>query len=495
MKLARKLTLLLVIGIFVVMAVNAYVRLARETTFFETDRREDERLMGRVLGAAVAAVWQTEGEARAQALVQRANDSVSEVTIRWVWLDGSEAPYRPVVPVSLIQRAWDGRSIVRPSRHAVNDDNRYAYVPLAIASDRRAALEISESLTREQRYFRSSVAQSVIAAIVTAAVCGLIAMGGSTLLVGGPIRRLCEQARRVGAGDLSRRVQVEQRDEIGELAREIDSMCDRLSEANERVSAETEARIAALEQLRHADRLKTVGQLASGVAHELGTPLNVILGRARMLSGGGLSDDELASSTSAIADEAERMSTIIRQLLDFARRRGPRLGARDLNEIAAQTVDMLSPIAEKRGVAVHLAAAPTPVVAHVDENQMVQALANLVVNGIQAMGAGGVLDVDVTRREVQPPPEHGGPAADYACIIVRDRGHGISDAHIPHIFEPFFTTKGVGEGTGLGLSVSYGIVREHGGWIEVESRVGEGTRFAIFLRAVAADGAAEAVAT
>src|SRR5690606_32144045 len=117
-----------------------------------------------------------------------------------------------------------------------------------------------------------------------------------------------------------------------------------------------------------------------------------------------------------------------------------------------------------------------------DAGQVQQALANLALNAIQASPAGAVVGIALARRRVRPPSDLGGPEAEFEAITVSDRGPGIAEEHLPHVFEPFFTTKDVGEGTGLGLAVAYGIVREHGGWIDVESRTGEGSRFTLFLR-------------
>jgi len=120
-------------------------------------------------------------------------------------------------------------------------------------------------------------------------------------------------------------------------------------------------------------------------------------------------------------------------------------------------------------------------VASVDSSQLQQVFTNLVVNGVQSMQRGGTLTIGVRRQHTQPPVDHGGPEADYYCIEIRDQGCGIAPADRQHLFEPFFTTKPVGEGTGLGLAVAYGIVREHGGWIEVASEVGSGSLFSVFL--------------
>src|SRR5262249_53447326 len=298
-----------------------------------------------------------------------------------------------------------------------------------------------------------------------------------------PIRALVGKARRIGAGDLAGPLTLRQRDEIGELADEMNAMCDRLAAAAADLRTATEAQIAVLEQLRHADRLSTVGKLASGIAHELGTPLNVVSGRARMIAGGELSIAELRDSADVIVVQAQRMTRIIRQLLDFARRRGAQKAPEDLRQVARQTASLLGPIAEKRGVNLVVDGGDDgpPLVAEVDVGQLQQALTNLIVNGLQAMPKGGTLTVRAERAHAQPPADHGGAEGDWLRLVVLDEGEGMTEETMAHIFEPFYTTKPVGEGTGLGLSVSYGIVKEHGGWIAMASAPGVGAEVSVYL--------------
>ncbi len=489
MKLARRLMIALIVAIFSVMAFNSYLRVQRAIAYFEGDRQADEHLLGRVLGAAVRTVWENDGVERARDIVRRADDSVNEVRIRWVWLDAQGDPGElPVVPLDDLREQMPTSGIIRLQHEETGDERRFAYVPVVLTGQRPAAVEVSSSLTRERDYLRQSVVQGLLTTIAIAMVCGLIAMGLGYWFVGQPIAELCRQARRIGGGDFSTRISVLHRDEIGQLGHEINTMCDRLAEANRRIAAETEARIATLDQLRHADRLKTLGQLASGVAHELGTPLSIIAGRAKRGRSGIHDAEEQRKGLALIAEQAERMTLIIRQLLDFARRRGPRLGVRDLRQVARGTLDMLKPLAEKHGVSVTLRDEGPPVPAEVDATQLQQALTNVAMNGIQAMRGGGELRVAVERAHAVPPPGHGAAPGEYACIRVDDQGAGIPADQIPHVFEPFFTTKDVGEGTGLGLSVAWGILREHGGWIDVASTPGRGTSFRLYLRP-AADGA------
>ena len=142
---------------------------------------------------------------------------------------------------------------------------------------------------------------------------------------------------------------------------------------------------------------------------------------------------------------------------------------------------MLGALAQKQGVTLELRGGEDLPMARVDQSQMQQALANVILNGIQAMPRGGTLRVEIGRAHGHPPDVPDATEEDYLRVTVSDEGEGISPDVLPHIFEPFFTTKGVGEGTGLGLPVAHGILQEHGGWIEVESEFGRGTRFSMYV--------------
>jgi signal transduction histidine kinase len=175
------------------------------------------------------------------------------------------------------------------------------------------------------------------------------------------------------------------------------------------------------------------------------------------------------------------MTRIIRQLLDFARASAPRKAPLDLGQLVGQTVDLLRPLAERHGVRLDFTPDASPSIVQVDGAQMQQVLTNLMVNAIQAMPTGGSVELAVRRQHAASPQLPDGGMQECCSIEIRDHGVGIPPEHLPHIFEPFFTTKEVGEGTGLGLSIAYGIVQEHGGWIDVVSRPGEGSCFTIYL--------------
>jgi len=272
---------------------------------------------------------------------------------------------------------------------------------------------------------------------------------------------------------------VMRRDEIGELAVEMNAMAARLGAARDTLAAETNARLGALNQLRHADRLATVGKLASGVAHELGTPLNVVAGRAKMIRTSNEATETVKKNARIVEEQADRMVRIIRQLLDFARAGQTSNERYEPRRLAEKTLALLQPDADRHGVRLELVAPENLPELAGDAGQIQQVLTNLVVNAIHAMKDPGAVTLSLEVRLHQ-----GGQNAaplPYLVLGVADEGVGMTPDVAARVFEPFFTTKDVGEGTGLGLSVAFGIVEEHGGFLNVETAPGRGSRFFVYL--------------
>ncbi len=199
-----------------------------------------------------------------------------------------------------------------------------------------------------------------------------------------------------------------------------------------------------------------------------------------MIASGKLSVDEITNSAKTIKAEADRVTTIIRQLLDFARPSKSQRMSLDIGELLSQTIGLIEPLAEKRNVQIELVPSPKLTVL-ADRSQMQQVFTNLLVNAAQSMPAGGTVTASVNARRAKPPGNERVDELDCVAVAIRDQGTGIRPEDREAIFEPFFTTKDVGEGTGLGLSIAYGIVQEHGGWIELESEPQRGSCFTVFL--------------
>lgn len=247
----------------------------------------------------------------------------------------------------------------------------------------------------------------------------------------------------------------------------------------DRFDAEVALRRSALDQLRHAERLNTVGRLASGMAHELGTPLNVISGRADLISRGRVDLAGARESASIIREQAERIEVLVRHMLSFARRGGTQTVKADLRVLCQETLELLSPLAKQNDI--QLVVRGDSVVVSVNRNEIQQVVSNLVANALHAMRRGGTIEISTESARARFQENSDTLERDYALLRVRDEGSGIGPAVLPFIFDPFFTTKDVGEGTGLGLSIVFGIVRDHGGTIRVDSTVGNGTTVLVYF--------------
>ena len=256
--------------------------------------------------------------------------------------------------------------------------------------------------------------------------------------------------------------------------------------------------LALRRSVERADRLAMVGQLAAGLAHELGTPLTVVSGRARQLAAGAIPPDQAPEAARTIAEQSERMAAIIRQVLDYARRRGPKPGRYDVRTVMLQAVGLLGPVAARKRVALGFSDPGTPRVIAFDGSQVLQVMTNLVIpcstwlqvmtnlvaNAIGATPSGGKVELSMADAPGKtPPPETGLAPGNFVALRVQDTGVGIATEHLTRVFEPFFTTKETGEGTGLGLSVSLSIIRDHDGWIDVDTTRGAGTCFTVYLPA------------
>lgn len=481
MKFAWRLILALWVGLCLILGVNGVERYRREAELLEGDMRRDHAVMGRGVAAAIGEVWSDEGRDRALDIVGRVNQREDRVVIRWVDPAASAGSLLdPIAPDDVVAPALRGEAVAWVDRSAAG--TLVSYVPLRVDGEFVGAIELSESLEAERAFLRATLLRMLVTTGLLAVMSGGVALTLGVTFVGRPIRMLVERARRIGTGDFTTPLDLPQHDELGELAREMNTMASRLAAARSALEAEVAARTAADEQLRHAERLTTVGKLAAGVAHELGTPLNVITQRARLIATGEVVGDAVSDNARIIAEQSERITRIVRQLLDFARRRTLEARTEDLVPAVERVVVLLEPLARRSSVRLQLVPPDEAVLARFDPEQLQQVLTNLVVNAVQAMPEGGVVSLVVETRR-GPGPEDRGRDHRWAVVEVTDHGVGIRPEELGRVFDPFFTTKRVGEGTGLGLSVAYGIVREHGGWIEVQSTPGEGSRFTVFLPA------------
>jgi signal transduction histidine kinase len=482
MKLLIKITSIILFGIIALLAIDGYISVRREVALFDRDMARDGLLLGRTMKDLVAATWEEGGMNQALELIQEVNKYEHEIEIRWVWLDAKqEDPFAPKVSGDELRRLSEEKEISNKLAEKGSAGYRITYVAVPAGGGRMGAIELSEPLTALRDYARRSVIRTSLLTAGMILLSSLLIWLLGIHYIGRPLELLVDKTRQVGSGDFTGDIALPGKEELSNLATALNEMCDQLKTARDTLRRETEGRIEALEQLRHAERLATVGRLASGVAHELGTPLNVVAGRAKIIATEDLDRDEIVSFSKTIADQTKRMTEIIRQLLDFARRRSSQRTPVDMVQLVNQALDLLAVTARKSKVFLEFDRSKEIPPVQVDRSQMQQVLMNLMMNGIQAMPEGGKLEIELSVAKARNPSIKKPENKKHLSLRVRDEGQGIPPEHMKLIFDPFFTTKEVGKGTGLGLSISYGIVEEHGGWIDIQSEVGKGTCFTVYL--------------
>jgi nitrogen-specific signal transduction histidine kinase len=248
------------------------------------------------------------------------------------------------------------------------------------------------------------------------------------------------------------------------------------------------------DQLRLAQKMEAVGQLAGGIAHDFNNLLTAILGSTELLLASTDAEDQRRDDVQEIGRAAHRASALVRQLLAFSRKQVMQPRLVNLNAIVREMGGMLRRLVGER-IVLRLDLDPSLGDVTADPGQLEQVLANLGVNARDAMPEGGTLTIataNVSRMGMPGATDEGIPGGPLVVLIVKDTGTGMDEHVLAHLFEPFFTTKELGRGTGLGLATVYGIVRQSGGQIQVTSRPGEGSTFTVYLPRVESPGRAGA---
>ncbi|MBN1312818.1 MAG: cache domain-containing protein [Anaerolineae bacterium] len=315
------------------------------------------------------------------------------------------------------------------------------------------------------------LAISLIGVLVSVILSYFIARGISV-----PVRKLVSASKELANGNLEVKVERTSNDEIGELAEAYNAMAAALRERDEKLKDFTR------KKFMESEKLALIGQLAANVAHELNNPLQGIVTYSHLLlEKNTCSDTSSRSNLQKITVQADRCRDIIRGLLDFSRQRKPDKTLCNINTLLQDCLSLIQQQALFHNVHIELKLDTELPSVVIDPSQIERVFINLIVNAAEAMDGLGRLTISTRRVSINGDIE----------IEVTDTGHGISEENLERIFDPFFTTKETGHGVGLGLAISYGIVKEHKGALLVESEVEKGTTFVVRLPITATEAGVE----
>ena len=372
----------------------------------------------------------------------------------------------------------------------VEDDHFFYAVALRAAGERdedRAVLGMLEISTPASAFDATAADYSralmlvILIVLVTTVMVGALA----SRFVSRPITKLLRGIDDVAKGDLSHVILSERDDEIGAIATRFNEMTYSLRESRTETSRENEAKLALEQRLGQTEKLATIGQLAAEIAHEVGTPLNVIAGRARSIQKKSKDPEAVEKNAEIVAEQTARITRIIQRLLDFTRRKVDTAERTtvNLNELAASTIELLAGQFSTAKVRTRVEREPELPKIPGDADRLQQVLINLLLNAVQAMPDGGSLTLETRTVSRTRPGLETGADQRFVRFSVADTGIGIPKDIKDKIFDPFYTTKEGSGGTGLGLAVCSGIVKEHDGWIEVEDGTAGGSIFRVYLPA------------
>ena len=493
MRIATKLTLFLLVSVALVMAGFGYIRAQQERQRLTDEVQQEVLVLANALKLTVEHALRDRQPQDIQALLAamvgdpNPVDRIRVFDRRLEDISGAatEQAATTLVPQAELEEVLrTGKAIVR---FEVDRPRPVVYTLLPLRSQRGGAvgvLEVVHVADRVQRQIQDAMRDLIFRTGLLSLTIVLVIWLTVRISISRPVAKLVRAALALGRGNLNQRIDIRRRDEIGQLAAAFNRMAEHLQAAHGEIMAGTQARLELERQVQQAEKLAAVGRLASEVAHEIGTPLNVISGRAEMIQKGLQALQALTPDVDTILRQIERISGIMRQLLEYARPRRPAIRPVAAGPIFTRTVELLEPVARQRQVRVQVQVAEglPPLLA--DPDQLQQVLLNLMTNALDATPPGGQVrlaasehDRGLTAETADPRPRirRGQPDEPYLILLVADTGGGMPRQRLEQIFEPFFSTKERAGGTGLGLPIVEDIVLTHRGAIEVRSAEGAGT--------------------
>jgi len=474
LKVGTRLIIALLLVLLPVMGGYMYWSVTRSTKTYVHQLQRESRATARSLSAALEDDIRTDEWDQVNDVLERIRADGTEAAV--FSLDGQLWYALPGFPEQLkmtpeqIRSAKVGDQVEFRIEEGADDEWVCHLVPLGKPQARRIGyLLVANDWTDVREDLRDRSRISAAAGIATLVmIVALIALA---------VRRyislpLAELSRRVVSFSADEpHSNVPMGDEVELLIGEFRKLGDELAKARADLLEKHRSEIELERRLLHSDRLATIGSLAAGLAHEIGTPMGVIRGRAEYVLHSRMDPQKTSDGLEIIIAQIDRIAGIVRMLLDYSRYREPIKTTADLAPIVQRSMTLLETEAGKRKVRIRTELGDRPVYVDCDPNQLQQVFVNLGINALDAMRAGGGTLVVSLR---------GAHASAHASVIFADNGPGIPEQHRSRIFDPFFTTKAPGEGTGMGLAVCQSILQGHNGGLSFETGP-TGTRFLVSL--------------
>jgi two-component system, NtrC family, sensor kinase len=461
-KIGTRQTFAMIVCVAPVLAGYMYFSISHSTRVYIDDLKRETRATTRALQAALE-VDIAEGDWKA---VEHAFERVRGDNVEAAVLDSNgtirfslhEFPLNPPPRIPALNEVLNGKT----AEFMQSSGRSYWFcraAPLVEDGEPSAVLLVAQEWSDVREDLRQRVVASMLAGAIALTLIGVLIPLVSRRYVSQP---LAELSHRISQFSADEEIHSDiHGNEVELLTEEFRRLYEQLAKARLRLRDETERKIDLERQLRHSDKLATIGTLASGLAHEIGTPLNVIRGRAEHLLNANSNPPKIAEKLETIVGQIDRITRIVRMLLDFSSRRELAQHPRDVREIIYATLAFLQTEAQRRAVQFVANLPGEPLIVKCEAGELQQVFVNLALNALDAIGEeGGTLEItaesvsDGMRQNLR--------------LLFEDSGPGVAESDRERIFDPFFTTKEPGKGTGMGLAISQSIIREHDGKIEVE---------------------------
>lgn len=333
-------------------------------------------------------------------------------------------------------------------------------------------IELKISIARVLSFVNSILIKNVVFSLLSILLFSLVFSYIVIMLIHEPLDEIIETIKYVEEGNLEKQVTVKRNDIIGKLSEKFNTMIKKIGEARKEVEKYHR------EQMRRASQMATVGEIASGIAHEIKNPLACISAALQVVDGDMEEKNEHKSVIREVMNQVKRLDVSVKRILEFAKPVRTQKTSIAIDEVLTETLSFISQFANKKSIQINVVGGKGIKKVYADAKAIKQVFLNICLNAIDAMQEKGILTIMTAMINMEDP----GVKKEYVEIRIRDTGTGIEEKNLAGIFDPFFTTKE--SGTGLGLSISVQIVEEHGGFIDVESVPGQGATFMIYIPAI-----------